>query len=64
MKRTIWIEFLGASILILLGKWVPFQVCFYLAVGMVITMNLSILIDLEDPLNETLKEKKAIKKSR
>lgn len=62
MKRTMWIEFLGSSILILLGQWIPFQVCFYLTVGMVVMMNLSVLIDLEE-LNEALKEKKAIKKA-
>ena len=50
-----WIEFLGANLFILLGQWISFQVCFYLLVGMVITLNLSVLVD--------LKEKKAIKKA-
>lgn len=55
MQRTMWIEFLGANLLIMLGQWVSFQICFYLMVGMVISMNLSVLVD--------LKEKKAIKKA-
>ncbi len=63
MKRTMWIEFLGASLSILVGQWVSLQICFYFMIGLVITMNLSILIHLEAPLNETLNEKRTIKKA-